>query len=166
MKIRIIITILTVLFLSCHKDKSAPSSTPQSVSPSPQVKYNNFYAQINDSVKTDAYCMGCYGGSLDKQNHLRSTEFFLASLEDLGFTYSTKIKPGTYALSKSVYPTGIYYLKGLTYKSVSGTLQLSSVDTNQNDLLVSNLVGNFNFKTDTINGKSYAISGIIKINPH
>ena len=152
-KIRAIVfvALAALILTACKKEKAAePTPTPE---PEPPVLPASISVKVNGVEKK---CSACYSGS--SSGGSRSSYFYLDGFNEQiylgGFTFP---KPGTYSLVKNKEPFLLYIKNNVYYRPVSGTLNITVIDTSAKGV-VNKLVGSFNFLTDTTSGVSFNIS--------
>lgn len=149
MKKLIALCMIAALFAACKKKKEAdpepPAPTP--LPPSISVKIDGVEKQ----------CNACYSGS--KSGSLRSSYFYLSGFnEQIYISYpSTLPAAGSHNLVKFQYPMIIYIKDNTYYRAVSGTFNITSIDTSGSGV-VNKLAATFNFKTDTTAGVSFNVT--------
>ena len=154
-KINLILTlfITTVVIYSCKKKEETPTVKE------PTVQHYVMKAQVDGNVwaVTDKSSHSKFGNtySFNSQTDY-STPY---SAMGVGFTYTT----GVVSLQKFGAFSAYYRdLNGTNYPAISGTLNISQIDTLGSFNLLSKLKATFSFITDTVAGKSYTITeGVI-----
>lgn len=129
----------TSMVVSCKKKKDPdPAPTPE---PPPKII----------SVKADGVekscTSACYSGS--KSGNIRGTYFYLNGPdESIYLSCVTLPGTGTTTLAKNKDPLLIYIKNNVYYKAVSGSLNVTAIDTSAKGV-INRLEATFNFRTDT-----------------
>lgn len=151
-KLFVTLLALTLVTACKKKDDKEPEPAP---APPPSI-----FVKVDGVEKQ---CSGCYSGS--KSGGMGSSYFYLSGFnEQIYISHIAKPTTGTYNLVKFQDPMLIYIKDNVYYRAVSGTFNITSIDTSKNGV-VNKMVGTFNFKTDTTGGKFFNITeGAINLN--
>lgn len=153
-----ILFVSTVLFSCTKKDQPSGGSTSQTPKSSQQMT-----ATVNGISFASQVPFGLSSNSISSNV---TQLFYLVAHSDIGnsskpsFQFripKEKIKVGVFPLISSYGEIqSTYSENGTTYTSVIGSINITSVDTTK--YLIDKFTGTFEFKTDTIAGKSFIIT--------
>ncbi|MBA3665020.1 MAG: hypothetical protein H0W61_12540 [Bacteroidetes bacterium] len=147
-----VLLIAVSLFVACKK-KNSTSETASPSTPAAPAHVNSYTAVVNGQAWTmppSAYSTFHFGNTYSFQGQTSFNNPFTTM--GLSVTFTT----GTVALTKYGPFSASYGNQSTNYKSLAGSLNISSMDTAGG--YITKLKGTFNFQTDTVNGQSYSIT--------
>lgn len=137
-----------VFLFSCKKKKEpAPEPTP------PQTPVYTISLKVDGVQKQ---CNSCYSGY--KSASTRGSYFYLSGNDEkIYFSVDTVPAIGTYTLVKYGEPYLMYIKNNTYYHAVSGSINITGIDTSQNGV-INKITASFNFKTDTTSNTFFDIT--------
>lgn len=153
MKNTLTILLLTMMLVSCKKEKKEPEPKPPVTPPAKEIVF-----KIDGVEKGCSSCASSFVGL-----GIPVMNFNFPDSDDLlVINFYRKPAPGTYPLKKNVNTSSDEInlwleINGQSYTAATGSLAITTCDTTSEGV-IKRLVAGFSFSTDTINGKFLTVT--------